>query len=94
MFGFNGGSQLAVGGAEIPFTTTHVAAAAGLVAWSVVETWRDGKPTAVGMATGAVSGLVGVTPAAGFVTVGSGMAIGAITAVLLRLGPGQGEAAL
>ena len=81
-FGFNGGSQLAVGGAEIPFTTTHVAAAAGLVAWSVVETWRDGKPTAVGMATGAVSGLVGVTPAAGFVTIGSGMAIGAITAVL------------
>ena len=82
-FGFNGGSQLAVGGAEIPFTTTHVAAAAGLVAWSLMETWRDdGKPTAVGMATGAVAGLVGVTPAAGFVTIGSAMAIGAITAVL------------
>jgi Amt family ammonium transporter len=81
-FGFNGGSQLAVGGAEIPFTTTHVAAAAGLVAWSLVETWRDGKPTAVGMATGAVAGLVGITPAAGFVTIGSAMAIGAITAVL------------
>jgi Amt family ammonium transporter len=81
-FGFNGGSQLAVGGAEIPFTTTHVAAAAGLVAWSVVETWRDGKPTAVGMATGAVAGLVGITPAAGFVSVGSAMAIGAITSAL------------
>jgi Amt family ammonium transporter len=81
-FGFNGGSQLAVGGAEIPFTTTHVAAAAGLVAWSLVETWRDGKPTAVGMATGAVAGLVGITPAAGVVTIGSAMAIGAITAVL------------
>ena len=81
-FGFNGGSQLAVGGAEIPFTTTHLSAAAGLVAWSLVETWRDGKPTAVGMATGAVAGLVGITPAAGFVTPGSGMAIGAITAVL------------
>lgn len=82
-FGFNGGSQLAVGGAEIPFTTTHVAAAAGLVAWSVVETCRrDGKPTAVGMATGAVAGLVGITPAAGFVSIGSAMAIGAITAVL------------
>ena len=81
-FGFNGGSQLAVGGAELPFTTTHVAAAAGLVAWSLLETWRDGKPTAVGMATGAVAGLVGITPAAGFVTIGSGMAIGAITALL------------
>ena len=81
-FGFNGGSQLAVGGAELPFTTTHISAAAGLVAWSLVETWRDGKPTAVGMATGAVAGLVGITPAAGFVTPGAGMAIGAITAVL------------
>ena len=81
-FGFNGGSQLAVSGAELPFTTTHLSAAAGLVAWSMVETWRDGKPTVVGMATGAVAGLVGVTPAAGFVSPGSGMAIGAITGVL------------
>jgi len=81
-FGFNGGSQLSVAGAELPFTTTHVAAAAGLVAWSLLETFRDGKPTAVGMATGAVAGLVGITPAAGFVTIGSGMAIGAITALL------------
>jgi Amt family ammonium transporter len=81
-FGFNGGSQLAVSGAELPFTTTHLSAAAGLVAWSLVETWRDGKPTVVGMATGAVAGLVGVTPAAGFVSPGSGMAIGAITGVL------------
>ncbi len=81
-FGFNGGSQLTVAGAELPFTTTHVAAAAGLVAWSLVESFRDGKPTAVGMATGAVAGLVGITPAAGFVTVGSAMVIGAITAVL------------
>jgi Amt family ammonium transporter len=81
-FGFNGGSQLAVGGAELPFTTTHVAAAAGLVGWSLLETWRDGKPTAVGMATGAVAGLVGITPAAGFVTVGSALAIGALTSLL------------
>jgi len=81
-FGFNGGSQLTVAGAELPFTTTHVAAAAGLVAWSLLETWRDGKPTAVGMATGAVGGLVGITPAAGFVTVGSALAIGALTSLL------------
>jgi len=81
-FGFNGGSQLAIGGAELPFTTTHVSAAAGLVTWALVETGRDSKPTAVGMATGAVAGLVGVTPAAGFVTPGAAMAIGTITAVL------------
>ena len=81
-FGFNGGSQLAIGGAELPFTTTHVSAAAGLVTWALVETWRDSKPTAVGMATGAVAGLVGVTPAAGFVPPGAAMAIGTITAVL------------
>ncbi|MFM9041876.1 MAG: ammonium transporter, partial [Vulcanococcus sp.] len=80
--GLNGGSQLSGAGAELPFTTTPVAAAAGLVAWSLLETFRDGKPTAVGMATGAVAGLVGITPAAGFVTIGSGMAIGAITALL------------
>ena len=80
-FGFNGGSQLAVAGAELPFTTTHISAAAGLVAWSLIETWRSGKPTVVGMATGAVAGLVGVTPAAGFVTPGAGMAIGAITSL-------------
>ena len=81
-FGFNGGSQLSVGGAELPFTTTHISASAGLVAWALVDTWRDGKPTAVGMATGAVAGLVGITPGAGFVTPAAGMAIGAITAVL------------
>ena len=81
-FGFNGGSQLSVSGAELPFTTTHISAATGLVAWSLVETWRGGKPTAVGMATGAVAGLVGITPGAGFVTPAAGMAIGAITALL------------
>ena len=78
-FGFNGGSQLSAGGAELPFTTTHVSAAAGLVVWALIETWRDGKATAVGMATGAVAGLVGITPAAGFVSPASGMIIGAIT---------------
>ena len=81
-FGFNGGSQLSVGGAELPFTTTHVSAAAGLVAWALIETFRDGKATAVGMATGAVAGLVGITPAAGFVSPASGMLIGAITSFL------------
>ena len=84
-FGFNGGSQLSVGGAELPFTTTHVSAAAGLVTWSLIESIKDGKTTAVGMATGAVAGLVGITPAAGFVNPASGMLIGAITSGLCYL---------
>ena len=84
-FGFNGGSQLSVNGAELPFTTTHVSAAAGLVAWASIESIKDGKSTAVGMATGAVAGLVGITPAAGVVSPGSGMLIGAITSTLCYL---------
>ena len=84
-FGFNGGSQLSVGGAELPFTTTHVSAAAGLVTWALIESIKDKKATAVGMATGAVAGLVGITPAAGFVSPGSGMLIGAITSSLCYL---------
>jgi len=81
-FGFNGGSQLAVGGAELPFTTTHVSAAAGLITWGFIEYINEGKSTSVGMATGAVSGLVGVTPAAGFVSPASGMIIGLITSIV------------
>ena len=80
-FGFNGGSQLSSSGAELPFTTTHVSAAAGLVTWALIESFRTGKSTAVGMATGAVAGLVGVTPAAGFVSPAAGMLIGAITSL-------------
>jgi len=84
-FGFNGGSQLSVGGAELPFTTTHISAAAGLVSWALIDTWRDGKMTTVGMATGAVAGLVGITPAAGFVSPVSGILIGGITSALCYL---------
>ena len=81
-FGFNGGSQLSVSGAELPFTTTHISAAAGLITWGLVENFIEGKCTAVGMSTGAVAGLVGITPAAGFVTPASGMFIGLITSLL------------
>jgi len=81
-FGFNGGSQLAVSGAELPFTTTHISAAAGLITWGFVEYINEGKSTSIGMATGAVSGLVGVTPAAGFVNPASGMIIGLITSII------------
>lgn len=58
--------------------TTQVAAAAGGVAWMVVEWARTGKPTALGIISGAVAGLVAITPAAGFVLPGSAVLIGLI----------------
>ena len=81
-FGFNGGSQLTVSGAELPFTTTHISAASGLIAWGLIEYINKGKSTSIGMATGAVSGLVGITPAAGFVNPMYGMIIGFTTSLI------------
>jgi len=67
-FGFNAGSALAANGlAASAFVTTHLAAAAAAFSWIVVEWWHRGKPTTLGMASGAVAGLVAITPAAGFV---------------------------
>ncbi|MCO4762099.1 MAG: ammonium transporter [Myxococcales bacterium] len=79
-FGFNGGSALAANtSASLAFTVTHVAAAAGALAWVLIE-WRAvGKPTAIGFASGAVAGLVGITPAAGFVSPGAALLIGGLT---------------
>jgi ammonium transporter, Amt family len=79
-FGFNGGSALASGGlaTTAAFTTTTSASAAALM-WVILEWVLRGKPTAVGIATGAVAGLVGITPGAGFVTPVSALLIGAIT---------------
>lgn len=80
-FGFNGGSALASGGlATISFVCTNAGAAAGMVTWLILEQVLRGKPTAVGAATGAVAGLVGITPGAGFVLPISAILIGAITA--------------
>ena len=80
-FGFNSGSALAANGlAAIAFVNTNTAAAAALVTWGLLDTFRSGKVTAVGAATGAVVGLVGITPAAGFVTPMSAIAIGVICA--------------
>ncbi len=82
-FGFNAGSALASGGlATIAFVTTNTGAAAGMVMWLILEQTLRGKPTAVGAATGAVAGLVGITPAAGFVTPVSAILIGAITSTV------------
>ncbi|MBW4540460.1 MAG: ammonium transporter [Myxacorys chilensis ATA2-1-KO14] len=79
-FGFNAGSALASGSlATVAFVATNSAAAAAALVWVILEWVLRGKPTAVGIATGAVAGLVGVTPAAGFVTPVAALLIGAIT---------------
>jgi Amt family ammonium transporter len=76
-FGFNGGSAFgATPQAVQAFVTTQVAAATAGLTWSMLEMVRNGKPTALGMITGVVAGLVGITPAAGFVDVGGALIIG------------------
>ncbi|MBL8207499.1 MAG: ammonium transporter [Blastocatellia bacterium] len=82
-FGFNAGSAVAAGGlASNAFVTTHFGAAAAALGWLVVEWLRIGKPTVLGGISGAVAGLVGITPAAGFVTPMSALAIGFIAGVV------------
>ncbi len=86
-FGFNAGSALEAGGvATIAFLTTHVASAAGAISWSMVEWIKRGKPTALGAASGAVAGLVGITPGAGFVSPMASMIIGAGAGVICFFG--------
>jgi ammonium transporter, Amt family len=81
-FGFNAGSALAASPiAGLAFVTTMLAPAATLVVWTIVDVARTGKPTSVGAATAIVVGLVAVTPAAGFVSPLSALALGAIAAV-------------
>lgn len=81
-FGFNAGSALASGGlATVAFVSTNTSAAAGALTWLILERVLRSKPTAIGAATGAVAGLVGITPAAGFVTPLAAILIGSITAV-------------
>ncbi|MEE3715634.1 ammonium transporter [Tumidithrix elongata RA019] len=81
-FGFNAGSALSAGSlATVAFVATMVATSAGGLTWMLVEWVFRGKPTAVGIASGFLAGLVGITPAAGFVTPIGGILIGSITAV-------------
>jgi Amt family ammonium transporter len=79
-FGFNGGSALAANGTAVHafFTTNTAAAAAGLM-WMILS-WIDNKPSVLGIVTGAVVGLVAITPAAGFVTPIGALIIGALVA--------------
>ena len=83
-FGFNAGSALAAGGslATVAFVSTAIAPAAAGLTWVIVEWVLRGKPTAVGIASGFLAGLVGITPAAGFVSPIGAILIGSITSVI------------
>lgn len=90
-FGFNAGSALAADGlAAHAFVTTHIATAAAVLGWLVVESRHAGKPTTLGAVSGAIAGLVAITPAAGFVGPISALLIGFVAgmacygAVLLK----------
>ncbi len=87
-FGFNAGSAIGIGkdislvpSATVAFVATTVAASAAGLAWMLAEWFTKGKPTAVGIGSGFVAGLVGITPAAGFVNPISSILIGAITSL-------------
>jgi Amt family ammonium transporter len=81
-FGFNAGSALGAGPlATSAFVNTHFAAAAAALGWTVAEWIHNGKPTALGAISGAVAGLVAITPASGFVQPFSALAIGLIAGV-------------
>ena len=76
-FGFNAGSALAANGlAANAFVVTHIASAAGAISWIIFEWIHRSKPTTLGVASGAVAGLVAITPASGFVGPMSSIAIG------------------
>jgi Amt family ammonium transporter len=86
-FGFNAGSALSAGPvAALALMTTQLATGAGALTWVFAEWKIQGKPTTLGAASGAVAGLVAITPACGFVTPVSAIAIGAVAGVLCYLG--------
>ena len=85
-FGFNAGSALAAGSlATSAFVATHLAAAAAVVGWTGAEWARHGKPSALGAISGAVAGLVAITPAAGFVPPMAALFIGLTAGVFCYL---------
>jgi len=85
-FGFNAGSAVNASGlATSAFVNTHFATAAAAIGWSVAEWFRNGKPSALGAISGAVAGLVAITPASGFVQPMSALIIGLIAGVFCYL---------
>ena len=88
-FGFNAGSAIAANNfAGVAFINTQVATAAALLGWILVERFRDGKPTTLGAASGAVAGLVAITPACASVTPIGAILLGLVAGVLCALAVG------
>jgi Amt family ammonium transporter len=86
-FGFNAGSALAANGlAASAFVVTHIASSVAALSWLLVEWFHKGKPTTLGAATGAVTGLVAITPASGFVGPVSAIIIGALAGMICYVG--------
>lgn len=82
-FGFNAGSELAADGvAASAFLVTNTAAATAGLAWLFMEWKKSKKPTLLGLASGVIAGLVGITPAAGFVTLPGALAIGILSGII------------
>ncbi len=85
-FGFNAGSALAASPVAVQaIMTTHIASGVAMLTWLVVDWLRKEKPSAVGACVGAVVGLVAITPAAGYVTVGASLVIGAAAGVVCNI---------
>ncbi|HCH75091.1 MAG: ammonium transporter [Pseudomonas sp.] len=85
-FGFNVGSAAGVGGISgITMLNTQLGACAGIVGWMLVELLKTGRPSALGLASGAIAGLVGITPACAYVGPGGALAIGLLSGVLCYL---------
>jgi Amt family ammonium transporter len=88
-FGFNAGSELTVDGTTVfAFINTQVATAAALLGWVIVEWIRDGKPTLVGASSGAVAGLVAITPACGFIAPLPAIILGLVAGAVCALAVG------
>lgn len=82
-FGFNGGSALAANGdAAMAMTVTHISAAAGSLAWVIMEWIKFGKPSVLGIVTGMVAGLGTITPASGFVGPAGALVIGILAGII------------
>ncbi len=86
-FGFNAGSALAVNNVAVnAFIVTNTAAAAAGLSWALLEWVRNGRPTVFGIVTGSIAGLATVTPASGFVSVGSAVIIGISASIICFIG--------
>ena len=82
-FGFNGGSALGAGSRAVwAIMATHLSACAGAVAWTAVEWWQRGKPSVLGMISGAIAGLGMITPASGYIEPWAGLVIGLVGGTL------------